>query len=230
MARTITLANLITDIRAATDTRSARWPDATLTRFINESIAELYDLIVSACHDHYLSSQTISVVSGTDSYSLTSSIATFYKAHGVDVLKTDGTYKRMDPFIWEERHLYNDVDTDREQARYRLMGSNLIIVPKPAWSGTIKVWYIPAPTALATGTDTFDGVAGWEQYVITDCAIKVGLADEEDVRMHKAQKDELRSRILHMAQTRDRSNPDKVRDVRRERLADVRPWLRLPRP
>lgn len=227
MARNTTLADLIADIRTQADIRANRWPDATLTRLINASIAELYEIVVSANHDHYLTYTDVSVVSGTANYSLPE---TFYRAHGVDVLKSDGKYKRMEPFIWEDRNLYQEDSSERENTRYRIMGGNLRFLPTPTWTGTVRFWFIAAPTSLSAGTDTYDGVSGWEQYVVNDCCIKVGLADETNVSGFMALKQQLTERIKHAAQTRDRSNADRVRDVRVEKLAEQKPWLTLPRP
>lgn len=235
MARTITLSAMRSAIRTEADVRSTRWTDAKLNGMINRSIAELYDLIVTANHDHYLSSDTISVVSGTESYTLSTEISDFYKAHGVDVLESGGDstkmsdWVRLEPFIWEDRGYYED-NTDREAARYRFMGDKLYLVPCPNWSGTVKVWYVAAPAELSADGDTFDGISGWEQYVIVDVCIKIAAADETDAKIFMAEKQKLIERIHGMAQERDRSNPDRVRNVRRWSRARARPWDSLPRP
>lgn len=210
MARTRTLAQLRTEIQNRGDLRSIRHPDAQVDRNINQSIAELYDLLINADPDYYLSSDDISVTSGTANYALASD---FYKAVGVDVQDTDSNWYVMRKFNFAERNQLQDTGTERLDARYRIMGSNLRLRPTPAWTGTVRLWYIPAPTVLTSDSDTFDGISGWEEFVIVDGIIKARVKDEEDITDVMAQKQMLIRRIENMAASRDTGEPDRVRDV-----------------
>lgn len=209
MARTRTLTELIAEVRERGDFRSVRHPDADITRRINQSIAELYDLLVSVNQDYFLDSDDISVVSGTDSYSLDTA---FFKVLGVDVQFGSNWYP-VRKFQWAERNQYQDGGTSQRDVRYRIMGQKLYLRPTPRWSGTVRVWFIPAPTVLSAGSDTFDGISGWEEYVIVDCVIKGKLKDEEPADEWMAIKGQLAGRIRDLAAERDPGEPDRVRDV-----------------
>ena len=66
--------------------------DSELNGYLNNSWSELYDILVSKYHDDYfLTSTSITVTSGTSSYSLPSN---FYKARGVD-LNINDNQKRL---------------------------------------------------------------------------------------------------------------------------------------
>jgi hypothetical protein len=212
MARTRTLLQLRTEVRNRGDFQSVRHTDAELTRSINESIAELYDLLVSSNKDYYLDSKDYSVVAGTDTYALPTD---FYKVVGVDV-QDSSRWRLMRRFNWSERNQLQESAATKWNTRYRVMGSNLRLRPSPSWTGTIRFWYIPAPAELVNDGDTFDGIAGWEEYVITDCVIKGRVKDEDDVRDLLIAKEKLEKRIKHESHERDDGEPDRVRDVTAE--------------
>jgi hypothetical protein len=218
MSRTVTLTQLISDVRARGDLLAVRHSDAEITRNLNQSLQELYDIIAENCPDYYLASSSISVTAGGDTYSLP---ATFYKVVGVDV--TDGGYQRMlRRYTFPERHQFQDSGTDKVTTRYRIMGSNIKFRPVPTWSGTVTLWYIPRFVDLVSGSDDFNGVAGWEEYVIVDCVIKAKMKDEEDVRDWMTTKAILHQRILSECAERDNTEPDRVRDAESE--IDLYPW------
>lgn len=221
MARTKTLLLLRTEIYERSETREIQVPTAELTRQINGSIAELYDLLVSVNKDFYLSSNNISVVSGTETYALP---ADFWRVQGVDVLSS-GKYYPMPRFNFAERHQLQDSGDVIRSARYRVMGSNLRIRPKPTWTGTAVLWYIPAPAQLVNDSDTFDGIAGWEEYVVVDCCIKLAQKREEDASLLVKLKGDLVARIRSSACERDDAEPDRVRDVESESLDGIMPVL-----
>jgi hypothetical protein len=151
MARTVTIATLLADVRALYEIRSISLDDALLCRWINQSIAYLFDIIVSVAPDYFLSSDTIAVVSGTDTYSLPTQIADFYRGHGADVLLESGTYWPLRQYSHEERLLFARTTVSRGDQLYRYMGSNLVLSPVPSWSGTIRVWYVPTAPVLHAG-------------------------------------------------------------------------------
>jgi len=221
MARTKTLANLRTEAYERADVRDSYIPEAEMNRLINASLAELYDLLVSVNQDWYLSSDDITVVSGTATYALP---ADFWRAVGVDY-QSSNTWYPMLRFNWAERNQYQDGATSRSLTRYRVSGGNLRLRPTPDWGGTVRLWYIPAPDTLTLDADTFDGVAGWEEYAIADVVIKIRSKREEDATLEVAQKKALFARIKASAATRDSGNPDRVRDVAAELIGtDLGGW------
>jgi hypothetical protein len=216
MPRTRTLAQLRTEIRNRGDLLSVRHSDDELTRNINQSIADLYTQLVDLSKDYFLSSVDVSVTSGTANYNLsTAGAADVYKILGVDV-QDSGRWYSLRRFNWSERNQLQDSGSTKRNTRYRVMADNVRLRPDPGWSGTLRVWYIPAPSVLSADSDTFDGIAGWEEYVILDCIIKARIKDEESYDSILNQKTILEKKIRAQANERDDGEPDRVRDVESE--------------
>ncbi len=108
------------------------------------------------------------------------------------------------------RHIFG-----RSVVRYRLRRNKLSFVPKDKAPGNYQLWYIPRATELVNDSDSFDGINGWEEYIIVDVAIKVLQKEESDVTVFALQKGELTKRIEAMAE-RDNGSPEKITDVHRD--------------
>jgi len=216
MARTVTLTQLINSVRLKADMVGADFCDDTeITEYINKSIAELYDLLLTTTYgDDYFVSSTNITLTGATTYSLTSNIPTFYKLKGVDI-QDGGQWRTLRPFMFAERNRQRNAAIDIiDQYRYRLVGNNLQFETNaPPASGTIKVWYVPAATLLTTGSDTFDGVNGWEEYVVLDAAIKCLVKEESDVSALVKFKEDQLQRIMAAAPNRNAAEPQRVTDV-----------------
>jgi hypothetical protein len=209
MARNRTLAELQQEVYELADVDLAYIDEPQMTRMINASLAELYDLVVASNKDHYAESANISVVSGTDSYTLA---ADHYRLVGVDVYD-GGAWHLMKRFNLHERNQLQDSEASDVNTSYRVVGGALKLRPTPTWSGTVRVWYIPAPPQLSLDTDTWDGISGWEQYVVIDCCLKLGRKQKEDVTELVAEKTALAGRIRGLSADMDDNEPDRVRDV-----------------
>jgi hypothetical protein len=218
MARNITLSALRSRIRERGEIDNNYISDAVLNDWINESLADLYDQIVATSSDYFLDSSNINVVSGTDAYALP---ATFYKALGVDV-NEGGQWFSMRRFNWGERNTFNVVSGQNQRTSgYRIMGGNLRIIPSPSWSSTVRLWFIPAPPKLVLDADTWDGIAGWEEFAVLDVLIKFYGKEESDPSVFIAQRDNCLKRIVSLATDRDEGEPKRVRDVYTERARSV---------
>jgi len=212
-----TLGNLKTAARQRADMVNNNFvTDAELVTYINSSIAELHDLLVS-CYgaDYFTTSTTTATVSGTADYALP---ADFYKLKGVDIKMSDQFYT-VKPFNWNERNRNTDLSwglISGPSIRYRLVGSNLKLVPTPSSAHVMKIWYIPKATALVSDGDVFDDINQFSEYVITDAAIKMLQKEESDVSVLFAQKQALTARIQAMANNRDAEKPDSISDIHAE--------------
>lgn len=198
--------------------------DAEWNSYIANSYKELYDLLLSAYgNDYYVAPPVSFQTDGVnDKYALPdgtlySSAPAFYKLLGVD-LQTQGgqIWQTLKPFNFTERNRYSPYGAQtlyRNTAiRYRLTGSNVWFTPVPQSGLTMRLWYIPEPATLSADTDTFDGISGWEEYVIIDSAIKALQKEESDVSILMAQKQAMLARIQTMAENRDAGSPATVVD------------------
>lgn len=197
--------------------------DNQLTSWINSSISAFVDLVSKHDPAYYLSRSDVSVVSGTNEYSLPSDL---YKLHGVaveDSSKPDG-YDCLDRFNFDERYDYYYL-TEKSSTRYMVRGSNIIFHPTPTWSGTVRLEYIPVPTALSNATDTFTFYNGWEEWVILDVCVKVSALLKQDPSVYMNELIKTESRISGFAE-RDIGEPKTVVDVKRPFKNDPRFWWR----
>lgn len=199
--------------------------DASLDEEINQSLAELYDKLVGASPDYFESTQSIDVVADTASYALPDD---YYKTLALDILRSDSTYGALTKYNLAERNYDNLYPgaTSREWTRYRVRGSYLVLVPTPNWSETagLRHLYIPAPSRLSNASDTFDGIAGWEDYIIYDVCIKLMAKEESDASQYERLLAKINARIDEMAQSRDVGEPDTIRNLDDE--ASERLWPR----
>ena len=211
-----TLAQLRTAIRQRSDMENTQFiTDAELTSYINASLSELYDLLVKAYgEDYFLDAYQVATVVDQEDYGLPTD---FYKALGVDVTVNGYNYA-LERFSFRQRNhlqsstpfLYSAGDTP--YFKYRFLGSNIRLTPKPAAVYTITVHYIPRVTQLVNDVDEVNSVFldGWMEYVVVDAAIKCLQKEESDVSVLMAQKQRLTDRIELMSKDRDLGEPESV--------------------
>jgi hypothetical protein len=76
--------------------------------------------------------------------------------------------------------------------------------------------WIPKMTQLTTDTDTFDGINGFEQYIITDVARKMLMKEESDVQAFLIELSQIKQRINDIAQNRNAGDSTRIGDVYRQ--------------
>jgi hypothetical protein len=227
MATTMSLAELRTAARQRADMlnqsgdyTNAFITDTELNSYVNQSYFELYDLLVGAYGENYYVSSPFYIV--TDGVNQFFNLPTdFYKALGVDVQVSspvaNNAWWTLKEFSFAERNKYAVPNTQLyfgiTNLRYRIQGDQLWLNPLPQINQTIRIFYIPRMTTLASDTDTVQGVSGWTEYIIVDAAIKMMQKEESDVSVLMAQKQALLARIEAMAHNRDAGMPSTVADA-----------------
>jgi len=213
MARAVSLASIETQVRQRAQMENSTFiTSAEMLSYINASGCELYELLVAARgKEYYLSSQTIVTTSGVSGYALATN---FYEVVGID-LAVGGRSVTLQRYEFAERNRFQNpvVVPAFTPLVYGIEGTTLRLLPTPTSAQTVTVWYVPAPTLYTTTDSTFDGIAGWEEYIVVDCAIRCLQKQESDVSAFMAQKEQLRRRIQSMATMRDRSQAPRVTDV-----------------
>jgi len=222
MASTVTLLSMRDQARQRADMVNSQFiTDAELTGYINASIKLLYDLLTNAGEFYYFNTQTINIVANQDSYPLD---ASFYKLMGVDlVVDSLGNGVTLKPFQFEQRNSYLFTPTwnvvGLSYLRYMIQGNNIKFVPMPSGATTVKVFYVPKFNNLSGDSDTFDGINGWEEFVIVDSCIKMLTKEESDISTFAAQRADLAQRIDAMKLMRDIGAPARIGDNSR-----TQPW------
>lgn len=162
-----TLIQLRTTIGDLTGYEDPFVTTAELTLLINSSIARWR--IRAAKHDRslFLGDDTISVVSGTQSYALPSTCMKVYAVY-VD----SGSEKvKLGRINWLDRYRYSSVGNhSKQEALVAIRGGKAWFWPEPAWTGDAYVDFFPTFTSLSDDGDTFDGngVDGWDLWVYGD--------------------------------------------------------------
>lgn len=195
--------------------------DAEWNRYINAAAKELYDLLVSAYgDDYYLATSTLSIVSNTEDYDLP---ADFYKLRGVDLILSNERSYSLKPFNFAERNRYKNgnlswIFNRDTNVRYRIFKDKIKFLPIPTGTYDIKLWYIPSMTELAGDSDEFDGINGWEDYIVVDAAIRALVKEESDVSALYAEKQKLLDRVRTLAPNRDAGESYTVTDSSKDGL------------
>jgi hypothetical protein len=188
----VTLAELKRQSLNRSDNRYSSFiGDDELTEYVNASAQELYDIMVAAFEDYYFEETLTTLAPQQNTIALPSN---FYKIRGIDEVINPQFRVTVKPYEWLERNIYI----------YPVGGRNLAI------------YWIPKMPVLALDTDTFDGMNGFEQYIITDVARKILMKEESDVQAMMAEKAEIKNRIQGMSANRMAGDANRIQDVYRQ--------------
>jgi hypothetical protein len=212
----ITLAELRLQARQRADMENSKFvQDSELNNFINNSIAELYDIIVEAyASEYYVVSTETAVAQDEDDIDLPSD---FYVMKGVDIKIDNQDFISLRPFNFNERNRYSELGVwdlaGITNVRYRIIGDKLRFTPRPDRNATVRIWYVPVPAQLVDDADTFNDINSFAEYVIVDAAIKMMQKEESDVTVLMTQKMALEKRIRDRAKVRDASSAQSISDI-----------------
>jgi hypothetical protein len=204
--------------------------------FINQSMTELYDLILTSYEDYFLSEPVSFTTNGTDNrYPLPNGVLSFtdangssvvakpfYKLFGVDLaLNTaQNAFVTINKFNFIDRNKFVYPNTASTlygvfNMRYRVMGNKIEFTPTPSANQTIRLWYTEKLQSLLQDTDiTTIGYSGWLQYVIVRAAKYAMDKEESSSEKLDAELLFLKSRIEAAAQNRDEGQPNTISDIR----------------
>lgn len=213
---TVTLAELRNRAKQRADMeRSGLVSDSEWAVYINSSLAELHDILISAYSEDYkISEYTFSTVQNQNSYDLPPDL---YKLRGADLKLRNDEWFTLKRFNFNERNRFTQDGLweiyGLPFVRYRLVGNKILFSPTPDRASEIRLWYHPKAETLVNETDSYDDVNSFSEYVVVDAAIKALVKEESDVSVLAAQKEALRLRIIDMAQNRDVGEPESVSDI-----------------
>lgn len=162
---TMTLSTLRTAVlRRGGVEASADLTSAVLNEYINEAIAELWDLLRQKGDDLLVTSTTLATVVGVATVNLP---ATFYKLRKLEIVDPSAIagYRRLRSHDLDTSHLFSPHVTGKAY-RYRLQGSTIVIVPTPLAVESLRLWYVPLYTPLVLDADTFETYNGYEELII----------------------------------------------------------------
>lgn len=203
--------------------------------YINESAAELHDLILQSDPKSIIIRYTLSTTSGQEFYPLP---ADFYKLEAVYRIVSNARYAidRVDFHgIGSGSAVLSSVIVGGAPYQYALVGNEIYFLPIPNGQNNVELWYFPNFTYLLNDTDTlnYPVINGWEQFVLVTTVIKAKMKERTDCSLELAQKAELKKRIIDMANKRDEWEPPKFVDSygatsRNRRYNSYNPYANLP--
>lgn len=205
---------------------------------INQSIYELYDILVTKFGDDYFFAAPLLLpLTGLVSYPLPDgsnypvnsvNSPAIFKLNGVDVnsggspSSPNAIWVPMPRFNWSDRAKYSNfigqagTVAGANQLAYREMGNQLYIIPAST-NTTIRLWYVPIMTQLLLDTDMLSfSISGWSEFIIVDAAMKA-MVKEESLEKWNAlaqSKQVLIERIETTAANRDVGQPNTVSNTR----------------
>jgi hypothetical protein len=219
-----TLFNLRQQVRYRGNVTGAdQASDTELNSYINNSLSELYDLMIKAYgNDYFLADgYEFTSVGQQEKYQLPSD---FYKLALAEMVAGGRAYT-MERFPFGEKNIYKNAQLVNRIGvpyyRYRLIDNFIQLAPVPDTSYTIKIYYIPQMTKLVKDSDVVKNtmIESWLEYVIIDAAIKINVRQGKEVAALSAQKQDMLKRLIDMADARDFGNPETITDTsRRHRL------------
>lgn len=246
MARTRTIAQLVADVRFRSDTEglTQRHTDAAIGRLINESWQAMREFLVDHGEPCYLKQATGNLTAGAlagTSFGALSIPTDAIRVFGIDV-SVGGTYLSLEPLPFAAR---NDASTPGVPQSFfvynvgtesgaTVTAGKIALFPAPDTAYAYSLWYLPAWVdidVVSFPAYVFDGMAGWEQFVVWDCVVKIAARDD-DMRNTFAiatQERELaKAALKSAASSHQRVGPMRRGDTRgrRETTRSLEAWRR----
>lgn len=210
MARNATLAQLKSDIGYQTDVvigTSGRYPEAMVTRFINQSIQRFRERVSTEGIARYLTYYSGITQTGATTphafqvLNLSGLDPAIVRMYGVDV-----EYQN----VWRSLAHASFVDRSRfggpairglPSVWSQFQTDQVALFPAPDQAYPYTAWYLPVIADLADDADTFDGVAGWEEYIVWDVVCRMLNRDQyiDAYRMAAQHRDEVWADVLRGA-------------------------------
>lgn len=220
----VTLLQLRTAVRDRADMVNSQFiTDATFNNYINASCQQLYEKMIEAYgSDYWVQSPfTITTDGVNDQFALPTD---FFKLLGTDLqISTTGNAASGWVTLWRfnfaQRNQYTLPNIQslwgRTNLKYKLVGGNIWFIPLPMAAINLRLWYAPRFTPLASDSDVFDGINGWEEWVINDSAMKAGVKEETDISGLQALQAVQEERLSHVIENRDAGSAPTTVDVNR---------------
>jgi len=211
--------------------------------YINQSMFELYDLLVTLYEDYFITTPIQFTSDGTTflfdlpngSNTFTNGVdgttmfvpPAFYKLLGVDLALNNAAngFVTVNKFQFSDRNRFVYPNTASTiygvfNLQYRLLGQKsdgtqqIEFIPTPSAGQKLRLWYIPRLKQLLSDTDmTVVSISGWIEYVIVKAAYYALTKEESDTTNLILQLAALQKRIEESAVNRDAGMPDKISDV-----------------
>lgn len=229
MARTITLSDLISAVQWQADVEGAvqRHTPQKIEIALNLS-NQAFRLMISAVSDYYKKkSAVLTLAAAAETIPIP---ADFVRLYGFDI-QIQGRWREVLPFQFSERNRYQDAWlTSGPPTYFRERDASLIdIMPAADGQYSYRLWYLPTGDEL-DATHNFDGIAGWENWLIFDTALRISTRDadvNDNYQYLQTELARIETRIIAEASKRAAPKAGRRLDTRgRRSLIEDRNWWR----
>jgi len=205
----VTLAQLEDDVRFQADLIGAtvRHTSAQIRRLINQSIQEFREAISNEGDTRYLVPYSSTLTAGAtspfafgslDVSGISPSIVRTYKLD----ITVDSVVIPLEhrPFR-ESSDWGGPIVTGIPATWSHFQTAKIALSPAPNAAYPYTLWYLPVLADLSGDSDTFDGVAGWEGWVVWDVVCRLLIRDQQSAAFVSAKvyRDDVWSRIQRQA-------------------------------
>lgn len=237
--RTRTLTNLLQDIRWQADQLGAttRNDDPSLTRVLNQSIQAFREWISDNGFQYYLRPASgTTPIGATVPYAfaqldISALNPAAIRIYGFDLTVNNIIYS-LDACSFAERNTFQGFLSDSNKSGIPVAWSmydnaKLLLFPPPQAAYPYTIWYLPSAPDLVAGSDVFDGIAGWEEWLVWDVLIKLIVREKEPAiaALASSERERIQVAILRRSRHLQRQGPMVKRDTRGEKL-DKKRFLR----
>jgi hypothetical protein len=191
--------------------------------WIDQRVAQLYDMLVGVDSDRYVVEGSLATTSSASPPWTVLLPDDFYVMRGVDILRGARRYP-LQSYALQERNACGQGSSwpyiDRADLRYRVASNGIdgaaaaLHFDRNPGNSTLAVYYVPNPPLLAEDEDVLDGFAAWEDWVVFKVAINMLAKEESDTSTLERECAQIEQRIKRMAATRDAGASYQVADVR----------------
>jgi hypothetical protein len=231
MSRTVTLSQLEDDVRFQADLIGAtvRHTSAQVRRLINQSIQAFREDISNDGNTHYLVPYSGTLTVGATSpfsflsLDLSAISPAIVRTYMFEVTK-DGAVHSLEHRPFTEHNVWSGPSVTgfpRNWAHYQT--AKLAIQPAPDATYAYTLWYLPVLADLSADASTFDGVAGWEEWIVWDVVCRLLIRDQQSAAFGTAKvyRDDTWARIKRQATRVSQAGGAVVgRDTLRGRVPD----------
>ena len=196
MARNRTLGELRADVCAEADIvdsgSAGRFTTARLNRFINQAIQRYITIVTGSGGQEWYSQRTglqsmstseVVDASGWAPNQYVTLPTAFYQLIGIDIVIGGSTvslmnFERMERNMFKDSPIWMQGNGKGQPMFYRIQGTNAAgahivqVVPAADAAYQFEVWYVPEIADLSNDSDTFDGRAGFEDFVVLEAALR----------------------------------------------------------
>lgn len=234
MPRAVTLAQLRADVRYRADIENmtARHPDATVNRHINESWQHLREKVSDVGYHTYLKAAAGTLTAGPVapfSFSTITLPIDCSHVYGIDITVAATDIRSLQPLSWNERNSFRDpygsntgipfgfhVYNIGTESAASVTAGTAALLPAASQGFPYVVWYLPAWNDVTSDSNVFDGVAGWEEWVVWDAVTKVSAKDNDMQQCYAiavAERDRVWADVQRSAANIQRAGPMKRVDI-----------------